>query len=37
MVDGGVVNREVLTRDQAIDAGDGTAMGCLKIVDDALL
>ena len=37
MVEGGIVGGEVLTRDQAIDAGDGTAMGCWKIDDDAFL
>ena len=28
LVDAGAVKREVLTWDQAIDAGDGTAVGC---------
>ena len=37
MVDGGVVKGEVPTRDQAIDAGDDTTVGCWKIDEDMLL
>ena len=37
MVDGGVIKGEVLTWNQAVDAGNGTALWCREVDDDAFL